>query len=328
MNREASPDAQGFLAALVGDGRPLLMLTGLALALSGAFALFLCFTGSFLPHDVDYLGMIPAQLCAIHQCRIVHFMFHDRVAFGGVLIAIGTLYLWIAQFPLAHGEEWAWWLFAVSGVTGFGSFLCYLGYGYLDTWHGAATLALLPCFLLGLGKSRSLLPASRLGIRSLFAPCAPLQWQTRQGLGRILLLGTACGKIGAGAVIMGVGMTSVFVPQDVEFLGVGSSALNAINPRLIPLIAHDRAGFGGGLLCCGVLVLLVVWKAPLTLALWQALLFSGSVGFACAIGVHVSIGYLNLFHVAPALAGAIIFAAGMLCTIPRSSPTMSRPLDS
>lgn len=49
-----------------------------------------------------------------------------------------------------------------------GSFLACLGYGYLDTWHGAATLVLLPCFVLGLVRPRSLLrkPAS---LRSLFS---------------------------------------------------------------------------------------------------------------------------------------------------------------
>ena len=44
--------------------------------------------------------MTAEQLCALHGCRIVHFMFHDRGAFGGSLIAIGTLYLWLAAFPL------------------------------------------------------------------------------------------------------------------------------------------------------------------------------------------------------------------------------------
>ena len=122
--------------------------------LSGAFALFLSATGSFLPQDVAYLGMDPRTLCGINQCRVVHFMFHDRVSFGGTLIAIGTLYLWLMQFPLRRGEEWAWWAFVVSGVTGFASFLCYLGYGYLDTWHGAATLGLLPLYLLGMWKTR------------------------------------------------------------------------------------------------------------------------------------------------------------------------------
>ena len=306
----------GFLTGLIGDGRPLLALTGIALLLSGAFALFLSATGAFLPHDVDFLGMTSQQLCALHECRIVHFMFHDRVAFGGVLIAIGTLYLWLAQFPLKHGEEWAWWVFAVSGLTGFASFLCYLSYGYLDTWHGAATLALLPLYLIGMWKSHTLLAKPRRGFRSLFAPVAPVNWRSRAGIGRICLLLTGLGKVGAGSVIMLVGMTSVFVPQDLQYMGLQANALSAINPRLVPLIAHDRAGFGGGLLSCGLMVALIAWKAPIRPALWQALLTSGTVGFACAIGIHVSIGYTDLSHMGPAMLGAVIFTTGIICSAP------------
>ena len=67
-------------------------------------------------------------------------MFHDRVAFGGALVSIGALHMWLAEFPLRNREAWAWWLFVISGLSGFGSFLAYLGYGYLDTWDGVATL--------------------------------------------------------------------------------------------------------------------------------------------------------------------------------------------
>jgi hypothetical protein len=122
-------DSTGLLAELVGDGRPLLALVALGLILSGIFALFLSATGAFLPHDVAFLGMQPRELCALHECRIVHFIFHDRVSFGGTLIAIGTLYLWLLAFPLRLGEEWAWWTLLFSGVIGFLSFLAYLIYG-------------------------------------------------------------------------------------------------------------------------------------------------------------------------------------------------------
>lgn len=303
-----------FLPALLGDGRPLLTLTGLALIFSGGFALFLSATGAFLPHDVAFLGTEPTQLCALHQCRLVHFMFHDRVAFGGVLLSIGVLYLWLANFPLRLGQEWAWWVFALSGGAGFASFLCYLGYGYLDTWHGLATLALLPCFVLGLWKTRSLLPTPRIGAASLFRPDSRLDWRSRRGLGRLCFLSVACGNICAGAVIVFVGMTSVFVREDLDFLALSVADLDAINPRLIPLIAHDRAGFGGGLVSCGWIVLLIVWKAPITPALWQALLIAGSAGFACAIGVHFPIAYTNFIHLAPAYLGAIFFIMGLALT--------------
>ncbi len=317
-SRSSTAPEPHFLPALLGDGRPLFTLTGLALILSGGFALFLSATGAFLPHDVAFLGMEPKQFCALHQCRLVHFMFHDRVAFGGVLLSIGTLYLWLAQFPLRLGQEWAWWVFALSGGTGFASFLCYLGYGYLDTWHGLATLALLPCFLLGLWKTRALLPAPRLGLASLFRPDSTQPWRTRTGLGRLCLMAVACGNICAGAAIMYVGMTTVFVPEDLKFLGLRAADLNALNPRLIPLIAHDRAGFGGGLVSCGCIVLLIIWKAPITPALWQALLIAGSAGFACAIGVHFPIGYTDFIHLAPAYVGAIFFVMGLALTHSRT----------
>ena len=95
-------DPTSLPAALIGDGRPLLALVALGLILSGLFAIFLTVTNSFLPHDIAFLGMQPSELCAFHQCRIVHFIFHDRTSFGGTLIAIGVLYLWLLAFPIAR----------------------------------------------------------------------------------------------------------------------------------------------------------------------------------------------------------------------------------
>src|SRR5262245_9588755 len=184
---KANADEQrGLLASLIGDGRPLLALVAVALMLSGGFALFLSATGHFLPHDVRFLGMDKEQLCSINQCRIVHFMFHDRVSFGGALIAIGWLYLWLVQFPLRQAEACAWWRFVLSGITAFGSFLSYLGYGYLDSWHGVATLFLLPTQLLGLIVSSRHLKV-RSGVRSLLKPGAPFAPWSSKNWGRALL---------------------------------------------------------------------------------------------------------------------------------------------
>ena len=126
-------DDRGLFRELIGDGRPALSLTAVGLVLSGAFAIFLSFRREFLPHDVSYLGMSAAELCGFADCRVVRFMFHDRVAFGGSLIAIGVLYFWLAAFPLRQRAAWAWCAFVASGALGFASFLAYLGYGYLDS---------------------------------------------------------------------------------------------------------------------------------------------------------------------------------------------------
>src|SRR6201988_3877401 len=114
-----SPD-RGFFEALIGDGRPLLIFIGLALVLIGGFALFLSATRHFLPHDVQYLGMTAEQLCGIRDCRVVHFMFHDRVSFGGSLIAIGVLYMWLGEVSLKNRRPWGGGVLGVRGGRGLG----------------------------------------------------------------------------------------------------------------------------------------------------------------------------------------------------------------
>jgi hypothetical protein len=301
-------DDHGLLPALVADGRPALALTGVALFLSGAFAVFLAFRREFLPHDVAFLGMTATELCAIADCRIVRFMFHDRVAFGGTLVAVGILYLWLASFPLRRGAAWAWWAFLTSGGLGFGSFLAYLGYGYLDSWHGAATIALLPVFVTGLAASRRHATTGVGGwLRTDHGQRAPrlLRW------GRFGLLATAAGVTLAGLVILYLGSTEVFVAEDLGFMGVTRGVLDATNPRLVPLIAHDRAGFGGGLATVGVLLLACGWYAPPRRAFHHAVLAAGSAGFGCAIGTHFVEGYVNPVHLAPAFLGAALFACSI-----------------
>ena len=151
--------------------------------MAGGFAIFLAADGHFLPHDEEYLGMTAGELCRLDQCRIVHFMYHDRGSFGGALIAIGTLYLWLAAFPLREREPWAWWTFLVSGLAGFASFLAYLGYGYLDTWHGVATLLLLPCFAWGLIGTVPHAPAGRAGRGACCGPACESRGDRGRGSG-------------------------------------------------------------------------------------------------------------------------------------------------
>ncbi len=279
--------------------------------IAGGFAIFLSATGAFLPQDVDYLGMQVRDLCSIGNCRTVHFMFHDRVSFGGVLIAIGTIYLWLSEFPLKEGKAWAWWTLLLSGITGFSSFLAYLGYGYLDTWHGAATVSLLPVFVLGMERSYKILQGNR-SASTLWKVEKAIGLKSREALGWLLLCFTGLGIMGAGAVITCVGMTTVFVAEDLIFLRATAQQIAAINPHLVPLIAHDRAGFGGGLVCVGVMVALIAMHAESTPSVWQALMLAGTVGFICAVGVHLCIGYLVPIHLAPAFVGALIFTSGML----------------
>jgi hypothetical protein len=299
---------------LVGDGRAPLAVVGLALVLSGGFAIFIGARGEFLPHDVAFLAMTPHELCAVNECRVVHFMIHDRVSFGGALIAIGMMYLWLVVGPMACGKRWAWELLAASGAVGFASFLAYLGYGYLDTWHGTATAILAPLFLTGLVVSRRSIVWQERERRWLAWPEWLKSRRGRRCVGSVFLLAASTGMLGGGLTIMTVGMTTVFVPEDVEFMGLGRSELHAINPRLVPLIAHDRAGFGGAVCCCGVLLAGAVWRGELDRAGRQALAIAGLAGFGTAIFVHPAIGYNNAWHLSPAVAGALLFAVGWWLT--------------
>ncbi len=301
---------------LLSDGRYLLSLGTLGLFLCGGFAIFIAASGQFLPHDVQFLGMTARELCAQDACRIVHFMIHDRVSFGGALIALSILYFWLIHFSLRARLAWAWWTLLISNIAGFASFLTYLGFGYLDQWHAVATALLLPCFAVGLILTfRSLDPPRSIGSLLKISAARPTTSAAR--FGRFLLLATAAVMVAAGVTITLVGMTVVFVPQDLQYMGTTASNLHALNPRLIPLIAHDRAGFGGAVFNVGFLILACTWCSNLSRSLWQALALAGGIGFATAIAIHPIVGYNNPVHLAPACVGALTFAAGICLTARR-----------
>lgn len=191
---------------------------------------------------------------------------------------------------------------------GFGSFLTYPGYGYLDTWHGVATLVLLPVFVASLSRAQQKL-------------VGPKSWRTllvlrshdhsrRYRAGRILLPIYGAGLTVAGATIMDVGMTSVFVREDLAYIGLSYLEICGLAEPLVPIIAHDRAGFGGGLASIGITLILLVLHAPPTPSFRQVMLLAGFSGFTTAIGVHFIIGYIDARHLAPAFAGAGIFLTG------------------
>lgn len=302
-------DDRGLLDVILADGRSLIALTGISLALSGLFAILQSVSGQLLPQDSHAIGMDSSALMRAGNRHLLGFMFHDRVAYGGTLLAIGAGYLWLAAFPLKARQAWAWWALVFSGGIGFLAFLTYLGQGYLDSWHGVATLFLFPVFVAGVWRS---CPRQR----SLWLIwTAAHQDGGRAGKwGRIVLGACAVGLIMAGFTIAIFGMTTVFVPSDLKFIGLNPAALSHISPELIPVISHDRAGFGGGLCSMGCLLLFIARFADLNRALVEIVAVMGFAGFGAAIGVHFVVGYVDFFHLLPAFAGFCIFllANGLL----------------
>lgn len=310
-------DRRTLLDALLSDGRFLLIFTALILVLSGLFVIVQSVTGHFLPHDISYLGLDAQELSRFSNGTITKFMFHDRISFGGSIIAVGLLYMWLAEFPLKNKEAWAWYLFLFSGVIGFGSFLTYLGYGYLDTWHGVATILLLPFFITGLIRSYALVKDNA-RLKDALKIKEKVNLKSQYGVGKLFLQFSSLGLLLGGMTIMIVGMTTIFVPQDLEYMNITVCGIDEINKNLKPLIAHDRAAFGGGLSTIGLLYFFTIRRSDPTINLWQILLVSLTVGFSTAIGVHFFIGYTSFTHLLPAYFGAATSVVGLGLTYSRS----------
>jgi hypothetical protein len=302
-------DDRSLLDVILADGRSLIALTGISLALSGLFAILQSVSGQLLPQDSHAIGMDSSALMHAGNRHLLGFMFHDRVAYGGTLFSIGAGYLWLAAFPLKARQPWAWWALVFSGGLGFLAFLTYLGQGYLDSWHGVATLFLFPVFVAGIWRSRP----SPLSFRHVFTH-APEDEALAEKWGRILLGACAAGLIMAGLTIAIFGMTTVFVPSDLRFIALNPAALRQISSNLIPVISHDRAGFGGGLCSMGSLLLFIARCADLNRSLVEIVAVMGFAGFGAAIGVHFVVGYVDFFHLLPAFLGFSIFlvANGLL----------------
>ena len=156
---------------------------------------------------------------------------------------------------------------------------------YLDTWHGIGTLLLLPVFAWGMVSTRRLV-AEPLDPRRLVRLGGRLDSATRLTGARLVLLAGAGATSVGGLIILWVGLTYTFVPEDLEFIGLSASELRAINPRLVPLIAHDRAGFGGAVFTLGLTTLLCLWCARPSPSLRQAIAAAGGLSVGAALLVQ------------------------------------------
>lgn len=303
-----SPELTWFWTSLMGAG----MLFGSLLALAIAA------TRVVLPYDEAFIGASREGLLAINP-RLLAFMAHDRVSLAGTMIAIGVMYVGLSVFGIRRGLHWARQAVFISAFTGFASFFFFLGFGYLDTFHAFVTGALLQLLLLGLhSRLGTYTPNDRPDLRG--------DWTWRWSLwGQLLLVSHGFALLAAGAAISAVGITQVFVHEDLQFMHTTAAALASANARLVPLVAHDRATFGGMLLAGGwVFLLPALWGYRRGSAwLWWTLLISGLSAYAAAIGVHFVVGYMSLKHLLPAFGGLALFVFGLIL----SYPFLSRKVD-
>lgn len=287
------------------------VLLGLGMIIGGIFAWLVAATSVVLPYDERFLGASATELDLINE-QLLPFMSHDRISLAGTMISIGVIYYQLARFGLRHGLHWTRQILLISGAVGFGSFFLFLGYGYLDYMHAALSFMLFPAFLLAL-KSPAKLHLTKL------PPQLHNDRDWKRALwGQLLFVIIGFGLTAAGIVISCIGVTRVFVPSDLAFLCASTELLQAYNDRLIPLIAHDRAGFGGALVSDGLAVLtLCLWGFRQGESwIWWTLLLAGLPGFVSGIGIHFAVGYVDFLHLFPAYAAALLFLVGLVLTRP------------
>ncbi len=282
-------------------------LFGLAIFMGGILALMFSLTSVILPYDEAFLGITRQELLLFNE-RILWFMAHDRMTLAGTMISGGLIYMWLARYAVSKGEKWAKQAIDFAAIAGFLGILFFIGYGYFDWLHLLFWLILLPLYVTGWIKSRGLSgkPSSKnrhsdrvwiLGVYGQF--CFVV-------LGFAFVLG--------GIVISYIGVTGVFIPTDIQYLCMPPELIHSFNERLIPVIAHDRAGFGSALFSVGSLVLMsALWGYHQgSRWFWWMFLIGGIPAFAAGIFVHVMIGYTTFIHLLPAYIALFFYGTGLI----------------
>lgn len=286
------------------------LLVGLGMTGAGLGAAAITLGPVLLWYDRDYLGM---TLHDLHHANhhLVHFLQHDRITMAGTMVAIGALYTGLAAGGIRRGWPWAREVYLLSGAIGFPTLFYFLVTGFVEPLHTATTLVLFPMFVAGVRRTPHP-PRWRL------APEGPEPERRRALTGQLLLIVTGAGLFVGGAVISVVGLTGVFVPSDLTFLGTSAQALEAVNPRLVPFVAHDRAGFGGALMSAAVAILLLSawgWRRGESWVFWT-LTAAAAAGFLPAVVVHGLIHYTDFTHLAPVYIGIALTSTGLLLARP------------
>jgi dihydroorotate dehydrogenase len=287
------------------------LLLGLAMLFGSMLAAFITIGRVVLPYDEVFVGLSKADLHAVNP-HLLNFLVHDRITLAGIMATVGIAYSGLAFFGARHGWHWAEGTIQVSAFTGMLSFFLFLGFGYFEPFHGFVT-AVLAQFLIA-GTRSQLKPPQHVPQPALREDAA---W--RIGLwGQLCWVLFGLGLLGAGAAISWVGISAVFVPEDLKFMSTSTELLQNASPRLIPMIAHDRATVGGMLLASGFVYLLPsLWgfrKGERWL--WWTLVLAAIPAFAAVIWIHLHVGYVDVWHLAPVPLAMLLFGLGAVLSRP------------
>jgi dihydroorotate dehydrogenase len=286
-------------------------LLGVAMFGGGLLTMVIGAKGVLLPYDEAYLGMNSKELVS-KAPRLLQFMAHDRVTLAGTMLAVGMSYMTLGWYGIRRGMHWSMMTIAWSTGFGFASFFLFLVFGYFDPLHAFVSAVLLQFTLQMLQSPIQLKAKER-------PTCIvnSIDWTMAQW-GQLMLVIQACGLLGAGLAIGILGSTQVFVAEDLAYLAMTREQIMAINPRLVAVVAHDRATFGGMLMTSGAIVLFcAMWGFERRRAwLWWMLMLSGTTGYITTITVHNCVGYTDMLHLFPAGAGLIELWLALALSLP------------
>ncbi|WP_229757639.1 hypothetical protein [Paenibacillus marchantiophytorum] len=285
-------------------------LLGLGMMFGGVLAWLIASTTVLLPYDETFLGVSRSVINRFNG-HIIHFMSHDRITLAGTMISIGIFYSQLARHGLQSGLHWARTAVITSCAVGFSSFFLYLGYGYFDPLHAGVAAVLLPMLLFTLRGLKDYPSRKPPGLRN------DSVWRRAQ-LGQCCFVILGFGLAIGGLTISGVGVTYVFVDTDLTYMGLTAEQLAAWNDRLIPLIAHDRAGFGGALFSLAVAITAsALWGVGQGESwLWWTFLWGGLPGFTAGLLIHFHIGYMNFIHLLPVYIAVMLYGIGLYLLYP------------
>ncbi|MBS8262871.1 dihydroorotate dehydrogenase [Mesobacillus boroniphilus] len=284
-------------------------LFGLFILLGGALVLFFSFTKVILFYDEAFLQITRLELMAYNP-NLYKFMSHDRMTLAGTMISGGFIYMQLARHGIRYGIHWAKRAFNIGAITGFLGIMLFLGFGYFDWLHGLFWLILLPFYLMGYIKTRSANQSPSSKNRTNHS-----SWK-RAIYGQLLFVILGFSFVAGGFVISTIGATYVFVDTDLKYICMTPDQLNELNEKLIPVIAHDRAGFGSALFSVGLLVLtLSLWGFHEgSVWVWRTFLIGGIPAFTAGIFTHLYIGYIDFIHLLPAYFALALYIGGLWLT--------------
>lgn len=287
------------------------LLLGMSMLAGGLLTGAIAASRVVMPYDESLTDMTRAQIETVND-HLLDFMRHDRATLAGTMVAVGILYSALSWFGSRRGIHWAHAAITWSAFAGFFSFFLFLGFGYFDPLHAFVTTVLLQLLLLAVFADlpRKTDPAP---------PDLDNDWRWKLALwGQLVFIVHGMVILVAGIVICWVAVTSVFVATDLEFMQTSAEALEGAHPRLVPLVAHDRATFGGMLIACGLTVFLsTLWGFRRGhLWHWWALVLAGNAAYLATLAVHLHVGYHSLFHLMPVYGGLTALWVGSALAYP------------